>query len=147
MEKVILPNSVLLGGADELLSEGRQVIIPTKGNSMLPFIHGEKDSVLLEKKEELAVGDIVLARVGGDRYVLHRIWAMEADRIVLMGDGNLVGKEQCTTADISGTVVEIIRKNGRKIDVTSDSFKRYSKFWKKLLPVRRYILAIYRRLQ
>ena len=147
MEKVILPNSVLLGGAEELLSEGRQVIIPTKGSSMLPFIHGEKDSVLLEKKEKLAVDDIVLALVNGERYVLHRIWAIEGNMIVLMGDGNLVGKEQCSPTDICGTVVEIIRKNGRRIDVTSESFRRSSRFWKKLLPVRRYILAIYRRLQ
>lgn len=147
MEKLVLPNSILLGEARALLDEGRSVIIPTKGNSMLPFIRGEKDSVLLKKKGSFEPGDIVLALIDRNRYVLHRIWAIEGDRIVLMGDGNLAGKEQCTPADICGTVVEIIRKNGKKIDVTSDSFRRSSIFWKKLLPVRRYILAIYRRLQ
>ena len=146
MEKIILPNSILLGETRELLSEGRQVIIPTKGSSMLPFIHGEKDSVLLEKVDGLAAGDIVLALIDGKRYVLHRIWEIDGDNVTLMGDGNLAGKERCTKADVCGTVSEIIKKNGKKIDVSSAGFRRSSRIWRRLLPVRRYILAVYRRI-
>lgn len=61
MNKMTLPNAVLLGEATSLLNEGRHVIIPTKGTSMLPFIVGEKDSVKLLKKDEVHRGDIVLA--------------------------------------------------------------------------------------
>lgn len=146
MEKIILPNSILLGEARGLLSEGRQVIIPTKGSSMLPFIHGEKDCVLLEKKDELSVGDIVLAMLNENRYVLHRIWAIDGEKVTLMGDGNLAGKEECTKAAVCGTVTQIIKKNGKKIDVSSAGFRRSSRIWRRLLPVRRYILAVYRRM-
>ena len=57
-----------------------------------------------------------------------------------MGDGNLVGTESCRLGDILGTVTEIIRPNGSKKKVTKGTF------WRKLLPVRRYILWVYRKL-
>ena len=39
-EKLIVSNSVLLGEAVLMLESGKDVVIPTKGNSMLPFIRG-----------------------------------------------------------------------------------------------------------
>lgn len=145
--KITLPNNILLGEVSEMLSEGRSVIIPTKGNSMLPFIRGEKDSVVLMKKNEVVEGDIVLAFVSGSRYVLHRIWSISGDDIELMGDGNICGHEYCRREDICGTVTEIIRKNGKKVDVSTAAFRRKSRIWLKLLPVRRYILWLNRKIK
>lgn len=145
-EKLVLPNAILLGEVSEMLSEGRQVIIMTKGSSMLPFIRGDRDSVLLQKKADPEVGDIALARLPGERYVLHRIWSIDGGNVTLMGDGNLKGKETCSTEDIMGTVLEIIKPDGRKVSTTSKSSLRKARIWRKLLPVRRLILGIYRRL-
>ena len=39
---------------------------------MLPFLKGNRDSVELEKSKDLKCGDIVLACIDGDRFVLHR---------------------------------------------------------------------------
>ena len=61
MNKVVVPNSILLGEVRSLLAEGKDVVIPTKGNSMLPFIRGGRDSVNLRRLDTLEVGDIVLA--------------------------------------------------------------------------------------
>jgi SOS-response transcriptional repressor LexA len=139
MKKMVVPNEILLEEAADLLSRGIEVILMTKGNSMLPFIRGEKDSVNLKKYGAVEVGDIVLARIAPQRYVLHRIIALDGDKVTLMGDGNLVGTETCRLSDILGTVREIIRPNGSTKKVTKGTF------WRKLLPVRRYILWIYRK--
>ena len=140
MKKMIVPNEILLAEADDLLSKGIEVVLMTKGNSMLPFIRGEKDSVNLKRFGAVEVGDIVLARIAPQRYVLHRIFAIDGDVVTLMGDGNLVGTESCRLGDILGTVTEIIRPGGSRKRVTSGAL------WRKLLPVRRYLLWIYRKI-
>ena len=144
-KRLIVSNSVLLGEAVQMLENGKDVVIPTKGNSMLPFIHGEKDTVTLRKMEGYAVGDIVLARIGG-AYILHRIWAMDGSRVTLMGDGNLRGKETCRIEDLHGTVTSINKPSGKTVDPFSKSHNRRAAIWRKLLPLRRIILGIYRRL-
>jgi hypothetical protein len=140
MKKMVVPNEILLEQAHDLLSRGIEVVLMTKGNSMLPFIRGEKDSVNLKKFDAVEVGDIVLARIAPKRYVLHRIINIDGDKVTLMGDGNLVGTESCSLSDILGTVQEIIRPNGSVKKVTKGTF------WRKLLPVRKYILWVYRRI-
>ncbi|MCR4569317.1 MAG: S24/S26 family peptidase [Bacteroidales bacterium] len=138
MDKRVLPNEVLLEEAGKLLDEGRDVTFTPLGSSMLPFIHGGKDSVTLRKMPSAQVGDIVLVRLPG-RYVLHRIIALEGEKVTLMGDGNLVGTENCRLPDIMGTVTAI--QKGKR-SVTPGK----GRFWRALKPFRRYILAIYRRL-
>lgn len=138
MDKRVLPNEVLLEEAGKLLDEGRDVTFTPLGSSMLPFIHGGKDSVTLRKMPSAQVGDIVLVRLPG-RYVLHRIIAREGEKVTLMGDGNLVGTENCRLPDIMGTVTAI--QKGKR-SVTPGK----GRFWRVLKPFRRYILAIYRRL-
>lgn len=135
MENRTLPNEVLLGEISALLAEGREVSFTPKGTSMLPFIRGGRDSVTLKKLAEVKVGDIVLVRLPDSRYVLHRVWSLDGDRVELMGDGNLVGREKCRLADVMGTAVSI---NGRK--------PTRGRLWRTLKPFRRYLLGIYRRI-
>ena len=138
MDKRVLPNHVLLEEAAALMEEGREVCFTPLGNSMLPFIRGGKDSVQVKKLPDVEVGDIVLARLPG-RYVMHRVFSRNGEQLVLMGDGNIAGTESCTTADILGTVTAIY-KGKRTVQPGK------GRFWRALLPVRRYILAIYRRI-
>ena len=145
MEKKIIPNDLLLGEVSRLVAEGEKVTIMTKGVSMLPFIRGERDSVLLQRPENLAPGMIVLAYVENRRYVLHRIMSMEGDKVTLMGDGNIAGVERCRIEDVKAVAVKIITPKG-EIDCMSRKHLRRAAIWKSLLPVRRWILAIYRRL-
>ena len=140
MNRMSLPNDVMLGSVSEMLAEGHPVVIMTKGNSMLPFLRSEKDSVALRKKDDVEVGDIVLAHTLDGRYVLHRVTAVDGENVTLMGDGNIRGTEQCTKSGISGTVVRIVKASGREYEPGK------GKLWKALRPFRRYILAIYRRI-
>ena len=73
----------IMAEAIRLVGEGVSVSFPVNGCSMLPFIVGGRDSVILEKPENLRVGDVVLAHAIPDnvallenaekRYVIHRI--------------------------------------------------------------------------
>ena len=134
------PNEVLLGEVDRMLAAGRDVVLVPKGRSMLPFIRGEIDKVLLRKypESQLKVGDIVLAHFE-ERYVLHRIIALEGDKVTLMGDGNLQGTEQGMRNEVAGKVVEIITPAGRHHKPTRGWL------WRKLLPIRKYLLKVYRK--
>ena len=49
MSTIQVPNELLLSQVDTFLREGREVIIRAKGNSMLPFIRGDRDSVALRR--------------------------------------------------------------------------------------------------
>ena len=138
MDKRIVPNEVLLEDAAALMNEGHEVCFTPLGNSMLPFIRGGIDPVRLRKMPSVAVGDILLVRYKG-KYVLHRLIALEGEQLTLMGDGNIRGTEQCRLEDVLGTVVAIER-GGKTIQPTS------GRWWRRLLPIRRYILALYKRL-
>ena len=58
------------------------------GNSMFPLVRIHRDHVTIRPVEEAPVpGDIVLfADPDRPRYVLHRVWAVEEDRVLTWGD-------------------------------------------------------------
>lgn len=145
MEKKILPNDLLLSQLADILAQGKDVKLSVKGNSMLPFIRDEIDSVLLRKVDELKVGDIVLAATPERHWLLHRIWEIQGDAFILMGDGNLSQYEMVFRPNIAGKVLKIIRGNSNKtIDCDSESHQRKARLWRRLLPYRGYILKIYK---
>ncbi|MDD3038788.1 S24/S26 family peptidase [Bacteroides sp.] len=144
MQRIVLPNDVLLPEVTRLLEAGETVTMKVKGNSMLPFITGGRDSVVLRRAVTLHTGDIVLARLDDGRYVLHRITAIRGEWFTLMGDGNLYGTETCMRHSIAGQAIRVI-KGSRTIDCTLPTQLRKAKLWKVLLPIRRYLLAIYKR--
>lgn len=142
MKRLTIPNHLLLPEVEQLLKEGIEVTLKVKGNSMLPFIEGERDSVVLTKTNNPQKGDVVLARLDNGSYVLHRIVAIRSDEFILMGDGNLRGTECCCKSHISGKVVKIYR-DGRFIEM--DSCFKHSQYsiWYRLRAFRRYLLAVY----
>ena len=131
--------------AVRLVSEGVCVTLPVDGQSMLPFIIGGQESVILQKPERPTVGDVVLAWVNGDRYVVHRIIRIKGEAVMLMGDGNLVGTEQCSLGDIKARVTHVVDAKGKRHQIDTSWRRWAARLWRQLRPVRRYLLAIYRR--
>ena len=140
-------NNEAISEVASLLKEGHKVILPVKGQSMLPFIVGGRDSVeLVIPDGPLLVGDAVLAWVDNCRYVLHRIMEVGADgHLILMGDGNLAGKEYCTLGDVVARAEYVIKPGGSRTYLYSKGQRRGWQIWNKLCPVRRWILAVLRR--
>jgi len=128
-----------------LVQKGVTVTFPVTGQSMLPFIIGGKESVILHRPGLIDVGDVVLAWVDGNRYVVHRIIKLDYDRVTLMGDGNLT-TEHCALSDIKARVTHVVSADNKKRDLYSRWRVRAAKLWYWLRPIRRYLLAIYRRL-
>ena len=92
------------------------------------------------------MGDLALAYVNGTHYVLHRITDIDDnDSIELTGDGNLGFKEHCQKADLIGKAEFVITPSGRRKSLTTAAHLRRARLWQQLLPIRRWILAIYKR--
>lgn len=125
-----------------MLSEGKPYAIYVKGYSMRPFIEHTRDRVFLEKRNAYNVGDAVLAQIAPGHYVLHRIIEKDGDNLTLQGDGNLKGVEHCKEQDVSGVVTQYIRPN-RIIPADDPKLIRRIKLWRKLRPIRRFLLLIY----
>ena len=140
-----MTDNEIIEEAVRLVREGVNVTLPVNGYSMLPFIIGGKESVILHRPGLIDVGDVVLAWVDGNRYVVHRIIKLDYDRVTLMGDGNVAVTEHCRLNDIKARVTHVVDAK----DKTHYLYNRWrmlgAKVWYWLRPIRRYLLAIYRR--
>ena len=143
----MITDAVILDEAVRLVSDGVSVTLPVNGRSMLPFIIGGQESVILQKPDTVQVGDVVLAWVEGCRWVVHRIIRIDSDRVTLMGDGNIVGTEHCTVADVKARVTHVVDVKGQPHDIYNRWRTLSAKVWWRLRPIRRYLLFIYRKLK
>lgn len=140
---MVIANDILIPELARLLREEKEVRFTPSGVSMRPFIEGDKDSVVLAPLTRTPRrGDILLAKaIAQDErtaYVLHRVLRVEAEKIVLQGDGNLSGEEYCSTDNIIGRVTRIERPNGKRKTLSRGII------WHLLLPCRPFLLKIYR---
>ena len=133
-----LPNEIFIPEIARLVAEGKQVVFTPTGVSMRPYIEGGVDSVTLVRADDLQVGDIVLAEVAPQHYVLHRIYALQGDTVTLMGDGNLQGNEHCTRSNVLAKGSAIRSPKGRNKPLTR------AWLWRHILRTRRLWLKIYR---
>ncbi|MDE6380586.1 MAG: S24/S26 family peptidase [Muribaculaceae bacterium] len=131
-----IDNKILIGETCLHLSQGRTVKLRAKGNSMRPFIHGNKDILVLSPVNSLRKGDIALARIDGKRYVIHRVIDIKDDIVTLMGDGNLYQTEECFRSDIYGIVEKAIRGKKER-NLKSTCYHIMALAWRTMLPIRR----------
>ena len=143
---MMITDKLIIEEASRLANEGVCVTLPVNGQSMLPFIIGGKESVILQKPEALEVGHVVLAWVDGTHYVVHRITQIDGEAVTLMGDGNLVGTEHCRLSDIKAIATHVVGSDEQPHDLYTSRRMLGVRLWWWLLPIRRYLLAIYKRL-
>lgn len=143
MHTIQFDNAEFLPYVCELANEGKDVTIKAKGNSMRPFVESERDEVVLCKVGNVKIGDVVLAEITPGHFVLHRIDAISGDKVRMRGDGNVGQVEYCHLSDIKAAASRFIRK-GKSYSLEGKIWKTYSWFWVRLIPVRRYLLSLYR---
>lgn len=141
---MVISDIRIIEEAVKLVDDGVIVTLPVNGTSMLPFIIGGRESVILQKPRQPKIGDVVLAWVEGCRYVVHRIIRVDGENVTLMGDGNLAGTEHCTTGDLKAIATHVVSCDGKRHDLYCPWRQRASRLWWHLRPIRRYLLAIYR---
>ena len=145
-------DGVIIAEAIRLVQDGVSVTFPVNGKSMLPFIVGGRDSVILEKPKDLRRGDVVLAWVETERrddkhYVVHRIMSLDGDAVTLMGDGNLALREYCKREEVFARVSLVVKPGGKKLSLDSFWNRAMARAWYFLLPLRRYLLWIYNKVK
>lgn len=146
VKSIQMPNAIFLPAVISFFDEGHTVTIRLRGFSMRPFLEDNRDQALLRKPTNPKVYDPVLAEIEPKHFVLHRIISIDGNKVTLRGDGNL-GCEHCRLEDIRAQVVGFYRKGRKKLDRTDGlKWRTYSWIWIRLFPVRRYLLAFYRRI-
>ena len=146
MTTIQIANSILLSEVSRQLQQGKDVKLRVKGMSMTPFIRHQRDSVILSPLTGLpSRGDIILAEITPGFYVLHRVLKATMQQIILMGDGNLKGVEKCAPEHVCGIVTTILRDDLKSINPQLNKWKMCASLWRIALPVRRILLAIYRK--
>jgi hypothetical protein len=146
-KKIMKDKALMMEEIKQLISEGKVVSITAKGYSMNPFVRHLEDTLTIGpwKDSDLKRGTAALARTTTGAYVFHRIIKREGKLLTLEGDGNIGIKEKATTDGVIG-IMHSITRGGRIYTSESSCWKAYSWIWMLLRPVRRYPLAIWRRL-
>jgi len=129
----------------DLLDGGHEVWLDATGNSMIPLLLHKKSRVLIKKSAPYKKGSIVLYQRESGQFVLHRITGLSADGYTLCGDGQTIREHGVLPCQIYGCVIGFIRKK-KEYTTNSIIFRIYSFIWGKIFCVRRYPLALYRRL-
>ena len=147
MTAIVKDQSTMMSEISKLISEGRTVTITAKGYSMNPFIVHMKDQISLGPWEDHMIrkGAVVLVKDNRGAFVLHRIISRNGDQIRLMGDGNIGIVETASTADIIGLMTCVTKKR-RTYKTDGLTWRLYSWFWQLITPIKRYPLALWRRL-
>lgn len=131
---LIISNRELFTIVRDTLLEGKTVRVSVKGESMLPFFRsGSTITLRPAKAEDIRKYAVVMADAG-DSFVVHRIIEVGEEYVTLLGDGNYNGTERVAREKIYGVVD------------CSATHLFFAKIWLWLRPVRRYPLAIFRRI-
>ena len=111
---MVVNNDILIPQIAELLRQGKIVEFTPRGQSMMPTIVGDVDSVVLARPTKLKKRDMVLARVtmqDAECWVLHRIVDVNGEQLTLKGDNNPHATETCTKKDVAGKVIKVHRRS------------------------------------
>ena len=130
----------------EKLDNGGTVQLPITGTSMLPLLVWGRDSVEIQKTENAKKGDIVFYRRDDGYFVLHRIVGKDEKGYILCGD-NQWNKEYGICDRHIIAVVKSINRNNKSFAISKFSYRIYSKIWVGILPFRKYVLLITRKLK
>ncbi len=118
----------------DLLVEGSQVTVRVKGQSMLPFFRSGSTVLLRPIREEDIKRLNVVFADAGHNFVIHRIIGFDNNSVTLLGDGNIYGTETMPRDKVYGIID------------CSATHLFFARIWLWLRPVRRFPLAIFRRI-
>ena len=119
---------------EALLERDGRLVYKTKGISMLPMLHQDRDLVILRvPSARLQKYDVALYK-RGENYVLHRVIGVESDHYRIRGD-NTYSVERVPFDAIIGVLTGFQRK-GKQYSVTDGGYRRYVRFWCAVYPVR-----------
>lgn len=127
-------NTEMFSVVRDILLDGQSVKLAVKGQSMLPFFTSGSTITLRPitscdfKKYAVVFADT------GNHFVVHRIIDIKGELVTLLGDGNIYGTETMPREKVYGVVD------------CSALHIFFAKIWLWMRPVRRFPLAIFKRI-
>ena len=111
------------------------VTICLEGDSMRPLIRRGRDPVtIIPLNRPLKKADVVLFRLK-DRYIVHRVWKLEQDRVRTFGDNCWNPDPWIPVSQVLGLVVKYSR-NGRVHRLDTPQARTWGLFWMAVQPLR-----------
>lgn len=118
------------------------VTICLEGESMRPLIRRGRDPVtIVPLQRPLRRGDVVLFTLGDGRYVVHRLWKIQGDRVQTLGDHCANPEPWFPREQVLGQVIRFSRE-GRAFRLDTPAARLFGRAWMAALPMRRCLMRL-----
>ena len=127
---------------EDIISNNGYLITQPLGNSMLPLIRPDIDTVVIKKRIPKKY-DVVLYKRSNGKYILHRVLKISNKGYDICGDNQWKIEFGIIDKQILGVMDGFYRGN-KYIDISSFWYKLYIRFWCGSLYFRKIIIYILR---
>lgn len=144
--KQIITTEDFLESILPLIEEGLTVPLKVSGGSMEPFLAHGRDTIHITKPQfPLKKGEMAFFKRNNGRIVMHRICKVKEDGYYFVGDAQTFIEGPVTEKCIFGVVSSVNRK-GNTVSKNNFVFWFFAKVWINIIPLRPFIMKIYRTL-
>ena len=127
---------------EELLARDGKLVYKTRGVSMMPMLHENRDLVFITvPQRRLRKYDVALYK-RGESYVLHRVLKPEDGFYLIRGD-NTYTVEKVPDDKVIGVLTGFKRK-GKEYSVDHKGYRAYVRIWCAIYPLRAVYACIRR---
>ena len=127
---------------EEILKKDGRLVYKTRGVSMLPMLHQNRDIVVIVPPEgRLKKYDVELYKRGSS-YILHRIIGIQDEEYFIRGD-NTYRMEHVPPELVIGVLTGFVR-NGKSCTVEDTGYQIYCHFWNAIYPLRKLLFRMRR---
>ena len=127
---------------EEILKKDGRLVYKTRGVSMLPMLHQNRDIVVIVPPEgRLKKYDVALYKRGSS-YILHRIIGIQEEEYLIRGD-NTYRKEHVPPELVIGVLTGFVR-NGKSYTVEDAGYQIYCHIWNAIYPLRKLLFLMRR---
>ena len=127
---------------EEILKKDGRLVYKTRGVSMLPMLHQNRDIVVIVPPEgRLKKYDVALYKRGSS-YILHRIIGIQDEEYFIRGD-NTYRMEHVPLELVIGVLTGFVR-NGKSYTVEDTGYQIYCRIWNAIYPLRKLLFLMRR---
>ena len=127
---------------EEILKKDGRLVYKTRGVSMLPMLHQNRDIVVIVPPEgRLKKYDVALYKRGSS-YILHRIIGIQDKEYLIRGD-NTYRMEFVPPELVIGVLTGFVR-NGKSYTVEDTGYQIYCRIWNAIYPLRKLLFLMRR---
>ncbi len=114
---------------EEIIERDGKLVYTNRGFSMYPLIRQHRDLLVISKKpkERLKKYDVVLFK-RNNKYILHRIIAVNENSYDTTGDHNWWKEKDVRDEEIIGVLTSLVR-DGKEISTDDPKYHMYVRAW------------------